>query len=143
MYFNRCSSAVGRIGDYIQRISIGYGCFSLSIVVHEIGHAIGFWHEQSRPDRDKHVNIHRENIEDGYDHNFDKRTDVDSLGVTYDFNSVMHYSSTAFAKSGTVTISAKEKDLPFGRVPELSPLDIKQANLLYKQQCGKYIGATS
>ena len=55
----------------------------------------------------------------------------------------MHYSSTALAKSGTVTISAKEKDLPFGRVPELSPLDIKQANLLYKQQCGKYIGATS
>ena len=137
MYFNRCSSAVGRIGGYIQRISIGNGCFSLSTVVHEIGHAVGFWHEQSRPDRDKYVNIHDENIQTGREYNFNKRTDIDSLGVTHDFNSVMHYSSTAFAKHGTVTISAKEKDVPFGRVPELSPLDIKQANLLYKRQCGK------
>ena len=128
---------MGRIGEnYIQSISIGDGCFSLPIVAHEIGHAIGFWHEQSRPDRDKYVNIHQENIIDGLEYNFDKKTDVNSLGVTYDFNSVMHYSSTAFAKPGTVTISAKEEDLPFGRVPELSPLDIKQANLLYKQQCG-------
>ena len=129
---------MGRIGGYIQRISIGYGCFSLSTIAHEIGHAIGFWHEQSRPDRDKYVTIHDKNIQTGREYNFNKRTDIDSLGVTYDFNSVMHYSSTAFAKYNTVTITAKEKDLPFGLAPELSPLDIKQANLLYKHQCGKH-----
>ena len=128
---------MGRIGGYIQRVSIGNGCFSLSTVAHEIGHAIGFWHEQSHPDRDKYVNIHQENIKEGLEYNFDKRTDVNSLGVTYDFKSVMHYRATAFAKFGTATISAKEENLPFGHVPELSPLDIKQANLLYKQQCGK------
>ena len=50
----------------------------------------------------------------------------------------MHYRATGFAnKPGAVTISSKEKDIPFGLVPELSPLDIKQANLLYKYQCGQ------
>ena len=48
----------------------------------------------------------------------------------------MHYHNESFAKSGTSTISSNEKGIPFGGAPELSPLDIKQTNLLYKVQCG-------
>ena len=48
----------------------------------------------------------------------------------------MHYDADTFARNGTVvTISAKEKDLPFGNALELSPLDIKQTNLLYRHEC--------
>ena len=126
---------MGRISGYIQPVSIGYYCRFPS-TVHEIGHVLGFWHEQSRPDRDKYVNIHEQNIRPGFEPNFDKETDVNSLGVPYDFNSIMHYSATAFALSNTNTISTKEKNIPFGRAPELSPLDIKQTNLLYSRQCG-------
>ena len=129
---------MGRSAGYIQRVSIASGC-SFAAVVHEIGHAIGFYHEQSRPDRDKYVTIHHQNIIPGAEYNFRKETDVNSLGVTYDFNSIMHYSARAFAKPGTITISAKEKDLPFGITGELSPLDIKQTNLLYKDQCSQLL----
>ena len=134
-YLDRCCSFVGRFAYFIQPVSIGFRC-SFASTVHEIGHVLGFWHEQSRPDRDKYVNIHRENILPEFEQNFDKETAVNSLGVPYDFNSIMHYSASAFAKSNTNTISTKEKDIPFGLAPELSPLDIKQTNLLYKARCG-------
>ena len=125
---------MGRISGYIQPVSIGYNC-PFSSTVHEIGHVLGFWHEQSRPDRDQYVNIHEDNILPGMEANFDIKTDVNSLGVTYDFNSIMHYSATDFALTNTITISTVEEDIPFGLAPELSPLDIKQTNLLYNHQC--------
>ena len=137
----RCCSFVGRHFGYIQPVSIGYNC-TFYATVHEIGHVLGFWHEQSRPDRDKYINIHQNNIIPGHEYNFDKETSVNSLGVPYDFSSIMHYGATAFAKFGTVSISTKEKNIPFGRATELSPLDIKQTNLLYKKQCGLLINLT-
>uniref|UniRef100_A0A8C5S9L0 Metalloendopeptidase n=1 Tax=Laticauda laticaudata TaxID=8630 RepID=A0A8C5S9L0_LATLA len=60
-----CCSYVGRRGGGPQAISIGKNCDKFGIVVHELGHVIGFWHEHTRPDRDAHVSIFRENIQPG------------------------------------------------------------------------------
>ena len=65
-----CASFVGRIGG-AQRLVFGKQC-KLGNIIHEIGHAIGFFHEMARPDRDEYVEIKWKNILPGMQHDFCK-----------------------------------------------------------------------
>lgn len=80
-----CCSFVGKRGQGAQAISIGKNCDKFGIVVHELGHVVGFWHEHTRPDRENHVVINKVNIMTGQEYNFNKLTeeDVNSLGQAY------------------------------------------------------------
>ena len=100
-----CSDWIGRKGGK-QVITLGPGCVTKGLSLHEIGHAIGFWHEHTRPDRDSFVRINTSNIESGVEYNFEKRTysEVDSHGYAYDYDSVMHYWRTEFSGNGLPTI---------------------------------------
>ena len=68
--------------------------------MHELMHAAGFWHEQSRADRDDYISINWSNIQAGMEFNFLKYDlrKIDHLGAEYDTCSVMHYGAYAFAK---------------------------------------------
>ncbi len=63
--FIRCYSKVGNQKMGKQKLSIGANCDDLGIVEHEFLHALGFWHEQSRSDRDDYVTIVWDQIEKG------------------------------------------------------------------------------
>ncbi|GIY94906.1 zinc metalloproteinase nas-13 [Caerostris extrusa] len=80
-----CFSMIGRDGGR-QFLSLGDGCMFVGIIIHELMHAVGFWHEQSRADRDNYVNILWENVQEGQTHNFAKYTDgrLHHLGEQYD-----------------------------------------------------------
>ena len=74
------------------------GCFWDGIIVHEFIHAIGFLHEQSRPDRDSFVQINFENIRDEkFKPNFERTDNSLTFGTQYDGKSVMHYRRNAFS----------------------------------------------
>lgn len=61
----RCSSYVGHRGGS-QSMSLANSCVNRhGTIIHEFLHALGFYHEQSRSDRDRHVTIKWNNIRKG------------------------------------------------------------------------------
>lgn len=141
-----CCSFVGKRGNGAQAISIGKNCDKFGIVVHELGHVVGFWHEHTRPDRDAHVDIVTHNILTGQEYNFNKLTDeeVNSMGLAYDFDSIMHYARNTFAKNTHLDTILPQENSTTRRRPEigqrvrLSQGDISQTNKLYRcPQCGR------
>ena len=95
------SSYVGRQTKmFRQKLELNSDCFTRKTIVHEFIHALGFTHEQNRPDRDKYVTINYGNIMAGQSPNFDKGALYsETYGVPYEPKSVMHYPSTAFSKN--------------------------------------------
>lgn len=71
---------------------------TVSTVIHETGHALGFLHEHQREDRGQHVYYFDEAVDGVSDEiNFwkcDTFSSCDTVG-DYDYDSIMHYNSTA------------------------------------------------
>jgi len=137
-----CSSYVGMIGRG-QPVTLAGGCRRKPTVIHELGHAVGFHHEQTRPDRDNYVTIHYSNIQSGTEFNFNKYSTntINDFGVPYDYASIMHYGQYAFSTNGRPTITTKDSSWQhkIGTGSGLSFRDIKLTNLMYS--CGGHCGS--
>ncbi|KAJ8412875.1 hypothetical protein AAFF_G00104570 [Aldrovandia affinis] len=118
-----CYSFVGRRGNG-QVVSLDRrGCVYHQVVQHELLHALGFNHEQTRTDRDQHVRLRFA---------FDK-INSNNLGTPYDYNSVMQYGRYAFSSNRQPTIvPIPNSNVAIGRSTQMSPNDILRVNRLYR-----------
>ncbi|GFY70487.1 zinc metalloproteinase nas-15, partial [Trichonephila inaurata madagascariensis] len=132
-----CWSSVGRTGGE-QEISLSEGCHDKVSAVHEIGHALGLWHEHSRSDRDDYLDIIWSNIKPGAERNFLKLKPWENnlLGEEFDYNSIMLYGEYAFAKDkNSMTMKPKKEGVVIGLIndkPGLSESDVRRINKLYE-----------
>ncbi|XP_053085450.1 hatching enzyme 1.2-like [Pangasianodon hypophthalmus] len=126
-----CYSAVGRTGG-AQVVSLSrMGCIYYGIAAHELNHALGFYHEHTRSDRDRYVTINWANIDPAMQSNFNGRN-TNNLKTPYDYSSVMHYGKTAFSINGLDTITPiPDPSVKIGQRDDLSATDILRIKTLY------------
>jgi hypothetical protein len=142
---SRCfSSGIGMQGGR-QAINLARSCWTPSggAVLHQLIHAVGMWHEQSNANRDDYVEIQWDNIEEGRESNFQKRTNSIDLGVYYDYGSIMHYGKYAFSNGELGDLSTikamgnhygktnEENEAEMGSREGLSDTDAVQLQLMY------------
>jgi len=129
------------------------------VLVHELGHTLGFWHEQSRADRNSYVFIHTDRIcqdccsGEPCDHNFNIREEGGEYGP-YDFDSVMHYHQCAFSTCDncgdnptacrTITVLPPNEDwqTQIGRLDNMSHMDALTMSFMYPQSNWRFCQAS-
>lgn len=128
------STSIGKAGgvQYIRLEDIA----STGNAIHEIGHAVGLFHEQCREDRDNYITINWNNIESDNNsrYQFKKYAETGYKGIdwgTFDFNSIMLYHSYAFSKDGSPTMVKKDGTTFIGQRYGLSEGDIASVNAVY------------
>lgn len=138
----RCGlSWIGKQGGR-QVVKIGDRCGNTrGSAVHETMHAAGFYHEQSRADRNTYVQIMTGNVDTRRWptalNNFEQYTRGQDVGA-YDYGSIMHYGANSFAKTdpadrsrSLVTIRVKQAGAAIGQRAALSAGDIRSINQIY------------
>ncbi|XP_067136309.1 astacin-like metalloprotease toxin 5 [Centruroides vittatus] len=130
---NGCNSFVGKRNGR-QILNLGSGCWNFGIILHEVCHAIGLYHEHTRPDRDKYIKILWDNIKEEHKQEFQIYRRIIVCGI-YSFDSIMHYGRKLGAKDGKVTFEPTLSNVTVKEIydrPFLSESDIVCINHLYE-----------
>ena len=134
------------------------------MLVHELGHVLGMFHEQARPDRNDYITVNLENINPDFAGNFDivqgkdtyPKSAYEAFGLEgpeiYDFDSLMHYGDTNFCVrvNGTCIGNTIDVNAPWtadwqdgiGQSTHLSELDTLTILFLYPRSHWSFVDST-
>ena len=129
-FSGECEAVVGRAGGE-QQIGGSAAC-TVATILHEMGHTVGLWHEQSRPDRDTYVSVNYGNLIKGSIGNFSKIYDnAQTFGTYFDYASIMEYPAFAFSRNGGPAIESIPAGIPLSNLNGYSTADIDGIERLY------------
>jgi len=124
-------SAVGMVGGS-QTLSM-YNWDAPYVICHELMHALGRLHQQSRSDRDDYIEVNWGCIDPSGAGNYDKCESCPNYGE-YDFESIMHYGQWGFS-TGCPTMTClppyEEYQDVMGQLDDLSDGDIETLLYMY------------
>ncbi|XP_058055753.1 high choriolytic enzyme 1-like [Anopheles bellator] len=135
-----CWADTGRQRQPPTYLNIPHECtHNLGTVLHELMHVLGFLHQHTRPDRDRHVCILYENVvpEPGALYNYEivePSTDL-AFPVPYDYESIMHYRPDMYSiEPGRLVTMVPQKPwigTKIGHRDRLTEFDVLAINFLY------------
>lgn len=128
---NDWASSIGE-NNVRSHMYYGDGYEAYGHCLHELGHCLGLLHEHQRPDRNLYITIDYSNILPEYAFNFDIQDNplFREQDFAYDYNSIMHYYTTAFSINGDETIIPNPPHV-IGRSDRLTETDIAKAQAIY------------
>jgi hypothetical protein len=128
-YSGVCEAYEGRVGGE-QTVGGSASC-TVATILHELGHTLGVWHEQSRPDRNIYVNVNYNAVIKASRSNFDQFLDNDQELTPYDYASVMEYPAFSFSRNGEPCIESIPAGIPLSNPNGYSAGDIDGILRLY------------
>jgi Astacin (Peptidase family M12A)/Abnormal spindle-like microcephaly-assoc'd, ASPM-SPD-2-Hydin len=124
-----CEAYEGMVGG--EQTVGGSGTCTVATILHEMGHTVGVWHEQTRPDRNTYVNVNYGAVIKGSRSNFDQLLDNNQVLSPYDYASVMEYPAFSFSRNGEPCIESIPAGMPLSNPNGYSASDIDGIDRLY------------
>jgi Astacin (Peptidase family M12A)/Divergent InlB B-repeat domain len=129
----QCEANVGRAGGKQEVAGSGGSSNPCTVgtVLHEMGHTIGLWHEQSRPDRNTYISVNYGSLIKGSISNFNQTFDNAQTPTLFDYASIMEYPALSFSRNGGPAIESIPAGIPLSNLTGYTAADIDGIERLY------------